>query len=447
LPLSEGDVNKTESVRLAPGIVLYKQPWSRFWYVRSYTWIDGQYVHTASTKTEDRKAAAKFAFAFHLDCLRASQGEISLPARLLKKRESKKRFDRIVDQWIDQLTLDAGTDVKRLRDVRDKRSVCYSPNGLCAFLGKDDIDKITTERIKEMLRFTEERSKKDKLASSTMKRILSVLGLIMKFAVGKGLLTTPPEMPKVKQIDQPRAWFNEQEYHLLRTTASKLAVAARERGDAGEAERWYEMADFIVFMVNAFLRPGEWADLRNEHVEILTGIQTSLKIAVRKGKTKPRYTISMPLAAGVYEDILERNGGKPDAFLFLNDYPNRQTASERMYDRFEILLEKTGLKRNNLGQTRVIGSLRHTALMFRVLADVDLFVLAKNAGTSVDQLERFYCSHFSAEMRLGELHKGVEPGVPVPRRLAEILEPFTREGAIAAGKAAGLRSEPEQKMA
>jgi hypothetical protein len=45
--------------------------------------------------------------------------------------------------------------------------------------------------------------------------------------------------------------------------------------------------------------------------------------------------------------------------------------------------------------------------MFRVLADVDLFLLARNAGTSIDQLERFYCSHFSADMRLDELHKGV----------------------------------------
>lgn len=400
-------MGKTESVRLAPGIVLYKQRWSRFWYARSYIWIDGQYIHAASTRTEDLKAATKFAFKFYLECLRASQGDGPVPARLLKRRESRKRFDRIVDLWVDELTLDAGTDVKRLRDVRDKRSVCYSPNGLCAFLGKDEIDKITTDRIKEMLRFTEEHSKKDRLASSTMKRILIVLGLILKFAAAKGLLTALPAMPKVKQIDQPRAWFNQQEYHTLHTTASKLAVAARERGDTGEAERWYEMADFVVFMVNSFLRSGEWADLRNQHIEVLRGIQTALKIAVRKGKTKPRYTISMPLAVDVYQRILQRNGGKPDAFLFLNDYPNRQTASERMYDRFEILLDKTGLKRNNLGQTRVIHSLRHTALMFRVLADVDLFVLAKNAGTSVDQLERFYCSHFAPEMRLSELHKGV----------------------------------------
>lgn len=364
-------MGKTESVRLAPGIVLYKQRWSRYWYVRSYIWIDGQYVHTASTKTENLKSATRFAFAFHLDCLRASQGDGPVPARLLKRRESKKRFDRIVDLWIDQLTLDAGTDEKRLRDVRDKRSVCYSPNGLCAFLGKDDIDKITTDRIKEMLRWTEEHSKKDKLASSTMKRILIVLGLILKFAAVKGLLTALPAMPKVKQVDQPRAWFNQQEYHLLLTMASKLAIAARERGDAGEAERWMELADFIVLMVNTFLRSGEWADLQNQHIEVHKGIQTALRIAVRKGKTKPRYTMSMPLAVDVYQRILKRNGGKPDAFLFLNDYPNRQTASERMYDRFEILLRETKLKTNNLGQTRVIHSLRHTALMFRVLADVD----------------------------------------------------------------------------
>lgn len=400
-------MGKTNSVRVRRGLVIYKQQHSLNWHARIYMDVGGKGVHTLSTRTPVQRDAVEKAHDFYADFRRWQRGETAIPPYLVKREESKRRFDKIVDQWIDELTLEAGTDPKRLRDVRDKRSVCYSPNGLCAFLGKDDVDKIDTDRIKEMLRFTEEHSKKDKLASSTMKRILIVLRLILKFAAAKGLLTALPAMPKVKQVDQPRAWFNQQEYRLLHTTASKLAIAASERGDAGEAERWYEMADFIVLMVNTFLRSGEWADLQNQHIEVHKGIQTALRIAVRKGKTKPRYTMSMPLAVDVYQRILKRNGGKPDAFLFLNDYPNRQTASERMYDRFEILLEKTGLKRNNLGQTRVIHSLRHTALMFRVLADVDLFVLAKNAGTSVDQLERFYCSHFTAEMRLGELHKGV----------------------------------------
>jgi hypothetical protein len=140
---------------------------------------------------------------------------------------------------------------------------------------------------------------------------------------------------------------------------------------------------------------------------VVEASQPYLRIAVIKGKTRLRTGISMPNAVYVYERICKRAGGKSDAYLFLPDIANRETARDKMRDRFEALLQATNLKRNALGQTRVIHSLRHTSLMFRVLADVDLFLLARNAGTSIDQLERFYCSHFSADMRLDELHKGV----------------------------------------
>lgn len=43
--------------------------------------------------------------------------------------------------------------------------------------------------------------------------------------------------------------------------------------------------------------------------------------------------------------------------------------------------------------------------MFRLLQDVEPLTVAKNAGTSVDQIERFYGSHLTGEMKLDELHK------------------------------------------
>jgi hypothetical protein len=208
-------------------------------------------------------------------------------------------------------------------------------------------------------------------------------------------------------VDQPRAWFNQEEFRLLHTKATQLGREAERKGEKAEGERWYEMSDFVLFLVHTFLRSSEWASLQHRHIEVVEASQPYLRIAVIKGKTRLRTGISMPHAVHVYERICKRTGGKPDTHLFLTDIANRETARDKMRDRFEALLQATNLKRNALGQTRVIHSLRHTSLMFRVLADVDLFLLARNAGTSIDQLERFYCSHFSADMRLDELHKGV----------------------------------------
>ena len=57
-------------------------------------------------------------------------------------------------------------------------------------------------------------------------------------------------------------------------------------------------------------------------------------------------------------------------------------------------------------RARTVSFIRHTALMSRLIdgENVDLLMLARNAGTSVDQLERFYLSHADPAMKVGNLH-------------------------------------------
>ena len=64
-----------------------------------------------------------------------------------------------------------------------------------------------------------------------------------------------------------------------------------------------------------------------------------------------------------------------------------------------------GLKYDRLDKPRTIYSLLHTALMFRLIKGdkVDIFMLARNALTSVDQLERFYLSHAESRMKIENL--------------------------------------------
>ena len=61
-----------------------------------------------------------------------------------------------------------------------------------------------------------------------------------------------------------------------------------------------------------------------------------------------------------------------------------------------------------LSRRRTIYSLRHTAICMRIILShgkVNIFNLAKNAGTSVEQIERFYARNLpiSAEMASAEL--------------------------------------------
>lgn len=77
-----------------------------------------------------------------------------------------------------------------------------------------------------------------------------------------------------------------------------------------------------------------------------------------------------------------------------------------MRDSFEALLHHTGLALDTLGKKRTIYSLRHTALILRLINgdNVPLITLARNAGTSIDQLDRFYLSHARPAMMVANLH-------------------------------------------
>jgi len=128
----------------------------------------------------------------------------------------------------------------------------------------------------------------------------------------------------------------------------------------------------------------------------------------------------------VFERIVERDGYEPERYLFKNRYANRETAKERMDDSFKALLKECHSEFDEFGNKRTIYSLRNTALMLRLLNwdNVDLLMLARNAGTSVDQLERFYLSHADPAMKVKNLHSykmaAVEPtkGVLVEETIA-----------------------------
>ena len=137
-----------------------------------------------------------------------------------------------------------------------------------------------------------------------------------------------------------------------------------------------------------------------------------LLVTVRNGKTGFRVANTMSGAVAAYERIRKRY---PDAngedYLFLPALPNRATASRIIQRQFNELLDQTGLKHDPVTNTdRSIYCLRHTAICMRIILShgkVNIFNLAKNAGTSVEQIERFYAKH-----------------LPLSREMAKNLQSF-----------------------
>lgn len=392
---------KTSPVPIRPGLSLYRQPkgpsiGSPNWYARARVKLGNRKVHVKSMGTTDERLARERAEEFYTDlCILKRGGQTETVICRGPMADRAYRFEILADAFLDGLQLAVGDDARRLQRYRDHKAILLAPNGLCAFFKTTDIRTITPNKIREFLVFAEKRSRRGKLKPTTQRNMLATLRPVLAFAVDEGLLDRIPKMPTVRMKDNPRSSFNRAELDHLLATCRKLV--GQTPTDA-ERDRWLEMQDFIEIMVATFLRPSEWVDLKHGDIRVVEDGRTPhLEIALSRGKTGKRRVWSMPEAVGAYDRLVARHGGNPLDFVFVSGRNSRDGAIARMRKAFAVLLKAADLECDEFGSKRVIYSLRHTGLSLRIIEGdhVDPILLARNAGTSVEMLERFYSSRVS----------------------------------------------------
>jgi len=239
------------------------------------------------------------------------------------------------------------------------------------------------------------------LKPATLNYISISVRKVFKLAVFERVIPVLFHMPRVKRKDSPRAFFTfhplvpkeEDQWEKLKSAARKMA---EEKAPIRGGIITEELYDFILFMVHSFLRPVESEIYALRHRDVAISEPPNPKgliLTIVDGKTGFRRVHTMPAAASVYERIRKRQGDcGSDAFLFLPQYLNRRHAIRVIQNQFNAVLDTAGLKNTNDGSNKhTVYSLRHTAICMRlVLGEVNVFWLAKNSGTSVDQIERFY---------------------------------------------------------
>ena len=241
---------------------------------------------------------------------------------------------------------------------------------------------------------------------------------VLKVARDDGLIDVVPATPRVRQKDNPRAFFrfaplvpeSKDEYKKLLDEAKQMA---KEGVVVRGVEVTDELYDLILFCVHAFVRPTttELYALKHDDIALETKPKRLL-VTIRSGKTGFRIANTMAGAVNAYQRLKRRYpkaGG--DDYIFLPDYTNRATAARIFQRQFNLLLDRTSLKHDPMTNSdRSVYSLRHTAICMRMIlshGQVNIFNLAKNAGTSVNQIERFYARH-----------------LPLSREMAKNLQSF-----------------------
>jgi len=371
-------------------LVIYKSNASPFWWVRYFA---GKIIRR-STKTTHKSEAKKFAANLY--------EEILLRQRNLLPISENPSFERVAEMLINeqQILIDRGERNERL-NLNDSQKL---KKDIIPFFKGFDVKNITYNHINKYLTHIAQRD----LKPATLKIHLNVIHKILSLAQREGLLERIPQMPKVKMKDSPRGWFSEKEYILLKKTT---AEAIKD----GVIVRYHPITDelryLITFAVNTFLRPSDIKLLRHRNIEITENEEGKyLRIQTEESKTRNSPVVSMQAAVGIYIDLIKfhkehKNPSNNDDYVFFPNLKNRAFALQTMRRQFDEILSRCNLKVAPTGEPRTLYSLRHTAIMFRLtMGDkIDSLLLARNARTSVEMIDRFYAKPLQAEMNVAKI--------------------------------------------
>lgn len=284
---------------------------------------------------------------------------------------------------------------------------------------------ITSINYRSIVEFVEY-LKAQNLASGTILQYVNALRRLMKFALMKGIIEILPSFPSIKNNSNSRGGFTLEEYKRLVRAAKRMTLTdwygefsstpdinwRCKAGGIFTGNQFVisEMALLIRFMVNTFVRPVDIKLIKHEHIQIVRGQNTYLRLTLPESKRHKTQIISMPIAVDIYERLknisIQRGYAQASDYVFLPEIKNREDAIYLISRDFRKILVETGLRYGRHGQGRSLYSLRHTAITNRLLygQGIDLLTLARNARTSVEMIERFYASELSAEMNVGMLH-------------------------------------------
>lgn len=375
--MSKNQVSKLKQIK--QGLAIYQTGRSPYWHVRLWDTIAKKYVRR-STKETSRIEATDAAIEF------ANSHRKNVDPSLAPIK------DRSFEAFA--LKFDGFNKAKNgnARSYADGRKILYREgDGLISYFGKMDVSKITSGTMRDFLVHLDSR-RPAPLANSTKAKQCMMVRQVLRLAFEDGMIDKIPEAPKLKTVDKPRVTFSEKEYRKLMTVARECAT----RGDIVRGvQMTHHHVHLFAFVVHSFLRPTEKELFGLRHADVETKSDpTHLVMSVHGGKTGFRKTATLRFAVLLYKSLyMPSKKPSPDAYVFMPEYANRATATSTARRIFNHVLDVSGLKYDSNGNARSPYSLRHFALQSRLRnskGKVNIYWLAKNAGTSVEQLERFY---------------------------------------------------------
>ena len=311
--------------------------------------------------------------------------------------------DETFTYWTDKLLSYRVTDDNLSRS--NFKNVHTKYQSIIKVLGDKNINEITNDDVNDYFLKT----KKTRLQNITKNKYVSMIQQVLRLAHQQNKLKLLPSLKRYKEgkgrsqgRDNPRPSFDFRDNNdELKVLYAEIRKCIKEELVVEYKQITNEMYWLVMFIGFGYFRPveSEVFSLKWEDVEIkpTKDGRRVLQIMVNKGKTGFRPVTSTTQLVDIFEKMIEANPKhKKSDYLFMPELTNRTYVKNIFQRQFKVILERCNLRFDKLGQKRSLYSLRHTAIQRRLIESggkVNLFFLAKNAGTSTEIIQRFYAKY------------------------------------------------------
>lgn len=384
------------SIRVSGRVYLIKQPNSKYWKMRIYNPTTKRH-RVESTKELTKGRALKYAEAYRLD--------FEEEAEPTDRENSVGWFANKLNN--EQRAKSKANIISTATYYNDERAL-NRKGGFIDVMGGFDITTITPKQIYEGYEKVMSSVANGNPSAASYNRQLVCLKKIFNTAVGDGTINSIPQLPKQRRSKSEtnhRTAFTfgkkssewETIQRFVKTNVGKTFRCLKGKNEYTNIQMDDDFYDLLQLLINGFFRPNsnEIFGIRFRDVEVKE-TPKRLTIRVVGGKTEIRFVDTMAAAVSAFERIKERaeeRGYSDDDYILFPQYSNRTTIQRRCNKLFTNILKEMGIYEDREGNSRSLYSLRHTSIQMRLVnskGKVNVYSLAKNAGTSVEMIERFY---------------------------------------------------------
>ena len=383
-PQKNPERSKKDAFDILDGRIKIYRTASKVWQMQTWIKEEQKYVRE-SLKTEDkdiaeRKAEERYIF------LRAKvqNGEKVFSIRATELRD---RFIEHAEKQVGAGQLSKG----RLTNIKT-----YTKHYMDFVGAQSQIQNIPAKKFRDYLAYR--RSKKSDILATVVVNESITIKQMYRWAQSEGLMHQNYE-PDFGIIKKPkdeavRESFTTDEYDQL-TLVSKNWHKRTKDGSTAEERHYRQLInDLIIIMGNGGFRTQEarlltWGDIKRIYGK---GDETYAEVVVRPETSKVKKMRTFEMRRG---DVFRRRHEKtkfkdPDDFVFQMYQSKKVVNTTKVYDYYKGLIEEVCKKHKNFDKTKTLYCLRHFWITIRILAGMNVYDIAKIAGTSLMQIQKHY---------------------------------------------------------